>query len=129
MTIAQYKINKYLKENKTTMHALSVKLGYGSNHLNGLMNLDHVPLYPQSKGIEEFFGIVNESDKIPERMIDKYKYIRNVEAMFNITAHDNVHYETVRAWYRGKLPRNGRRIKYLCKILDLRNEWVDGYRS
>ena len=124
MTIAQYKIRKYCKDNNISMHILSKKMGYSQSYLGGLI-LGKIPSDAERDCINTFFGIQDESNLIRQELHNKYRFASAGRTMFELNTGIYISYCCMVHWFRGRKPRDKNRLKALCKELNLVNEWVD----
>lgn len=124
MTIAQQKIKDYCKANKISMRDLSIKLGYSASYLSNILR-GLIPSSRERQTINEFFGIVDRSKDIPDRIYDKYYFTTNAVREYKRYTGRSIHYTVMHRWRKGQPIRKKEDLKLLCKLLDIKNEWID----
>ena len=127
MTIAQHKINKYCKERKLSRRQFSSELGYTPSYISNILGRV-IPSNKEQQVINKVFGIVNNFHSIKMVIEDKYQFITNANCMYNLQTGRNVSYRVFRDWVAGVHRPEKEYMRDLCKVFDIKNEWVEEYK-
>lgn len=127
MTVAQYKVRKYCIDNNISMHKLSEKLGYSKSYV-GHLAVGKLPSDIERDTINKVFNITDESYLLKQELKNIYRFATVAKAALKLHCNVSVSYCSAVNYFRGRRPKDKVKLKALCDICKLKNEWTEKYK-
>ena len=126
VTVAQYKIRKYLKDNQISHIDIAKKLGYNHNCIQWIYK-GHLPNIVNIKNYEQLFDIKNDfgTNKTKMMLLDKYKFFSNMQSWYELQTGFKVDRNSLASWMNGKRSPSFPKLKRFCECFDIKNEWIE----
>lgn len=126
MTIAQYKIKKYLSDNKMSQKGVLAKVGYCYNSLQFIYKKS-LPQLCNIGNYESFFDIKNDFGNEYTRGVIKSKYgdFKSACKWFTMETGESITYTSFMRWIHGTSQPAFDTMQKYCTLFDIRNDWID----